>query len=343
MGNSQSDIELNSILANNEESINRIKTDFQINGYSFIDLSEEFKNNIQIFANKMQDFLQLNDDEKKQHSEYSSLFYKEQLHFLTNKSSNIPHVNKMNNFMNAFMLRLTDILFNPNYEEKQYLTIYDKHSPCGLFDVVQYKNNNQLGKSDNNDFYVTSHADPGLYYLNIYNDENCLKFFNYKTNSWEDAPLNSAILFCGKAAKTLYNYKPALHRVLFLNKNRMSIWYEVGVKSQVTSDDLEKSVTKTTSKVTSDDLEKSVTKTTSQVTWFDLDTSRAVKCKGIKIIVEYDHNKFKHLDTYIEEDATLLDLKKVLEERVGIPMTKVASPSIQQIDSHKKEFKKYYG
>lgn len=167
----------------------------------------------------------------------------------------------------------------------------EKFNWTGLLDIVRYKPNIK-----DKEYYVSEHVDPGLFSLNIYSDSNGMQFYDYSINKWVDLPQGYGVIFCGQAA-TIYSKIPAArHRVLNNNKGRFSIWYEVGVKSQI----------QPKYKITKKRLEQPIQKKMMDVDVYFNSSSRT---KSFKVPV----------------DGTLLNIKKQLEIGEGIPISKSIS------------------
>jgi hypothetical protein len=146
------------------------------------------------------------------------------------------------------------------------------------------------------EYYVSEHVDLGLFSLNIYSNSNDMQFYDNLIKAWIDMPQGYGAIFCGQAA-TIYSQIPAArHRVLNNNKGRFSIWYEVGVKSQIQQKH----------KIIKKQLVQHVHK------------------KMMKIDVHFDSSS-KIKSFMVPVDGTLLDIKRQMEIGEGIPISKSVS------------------
>lgn len=132
--------------------------------------------------------------------------------------------------MDLLMTKLTmSSVFNLSKKDMNYLSIFGE-SRGGLLDIVSYKPNIDISK---NPYYVTEHVDPGLFSLNIYSDASGMQFYDNVDKKWFELKMGYGVIFCGQAAKTLLDFTLALHRVMNNGIGRFSVWYEVGIKSQL--------------------------------------------------------------------------------------------------------------
>jgi isopenicillin N synthase-like dioxygenase len=234
---------LNDILKNDDIALDNVISDLKKRGWCFIKFSELFNTTIQNFSCDMKKFFESDKETKKKYSYshtigYYELPFKQHFKILTG-NYNLPNtkgttletsVEKLSRLMDKLMLKLTlSPIFNITKKDAEYLSIFG-NDKAGLLDIVKYTPNIDIKERP---FYVNQHVDPGLFSFNIFSDASGMQFYDQETKSWYEMPMGYGAIFCGQAAKTLLNFSPAIHRVVNNGIGRMSIWYEVGIKSQL--------------------------------------------------------------------------------------------------------------
>jgi len=82
------------------------------------------------------------------------------------------------------------------------------------------------------------HSDPGLFVLSLSSSSAGLQLKDHATDTWVDSPIDQneiGILWAGDSAVKASNgkIKPGIHRVLYGNKPRISLWHEINTADQV--------------------------------------------------------------------------------------------------------------
>lgn len=113
----------------------------------------------------------------------------------------------------------------------------EEHTEYGMLDIVQY-HNRCLGTAvvaGEGAYNVAPHGDPGLFALSVFSDEPGLELYDPVTASWVKPPLDAGVLWCGFAAEeaTGGRVRSGIHKVGTSASKRMTIWYEVCVRSQI--------------------------------------------------------------------------------------------------------------
>jgi isopenicillin N synthase-like dioxygenase len=245
-------VNMNDILEERKEIISFVNFELKTNGWCFVKFSNAFNNFLKNSVEKINKFFDLPNNIKSNYQYenglgYKTFFYKDHLHVLTG-NYNIPNFDEILNkseiekdaakviknisfSMDKSMLRLTNILskhvFNLTLEHAEKISIYGKEK-AGLLDFVKYK---KISMDKN--ILVKEHCDPGLMSVNIYSDAPGMQFYDILTSTWITMPLGYGAIFCGQAAKMFSNIPAAKHRVFNNGTGRFSIWYEIGVKSQL--------------------------------------------------------------------------------------------------------------
>jgi len=324
----QTQITLNKILNNDETTLKTVRNKLKTKGWCFIKFSDYVSKTAEIYSEDFKNFFSLKPQIKEKYSYnynigYYDTSFKQHFKFLTG-NYNVPDTrlkvfntkeeqnmnqsaNELSNFMDEIMKKLTlSPLFNLTKEKTKYLSIFGDNK-AGLLDVVNYKPNINI---KTNPYFVTEHVDPGLFSMNIFSSASGMQFFDPETKSWHELPSNCGVIFCGQAAKTLCGFTPAVHRVLNNGIGRLSIWYEVGVKSQLQSKDKIKKIAKQKSLEREDKIEVNV----------KIENTKFNELTGIPISTDIKHKIYT-----VPKNGTIYDIKSQIEFDFGPPMSKVVS------------------
>jgi isopenicillin N synthase-like dioxygenase len=327
-------VNVGNILRNDEKTIEKVKNNLKKRGWCFVKFSDLFKNNAKKVTKDIKRFFSLDSAIKEKYSYnynigYYNLTFKQHLKILTG-NYNVPDLKQnsdtdtigerdmkkalieLSNVMDNLMLKLTlSQIFGLKKEQMTNLSIFGDNK-AGLLDIVSYKPNIDISDRP---FYVSEHVDPGLFSLNIYSDASGMQFYDNENKKWYEMPPNCGVIFCGQAANTLLNYSPAIHRVVNNGIGRLSVWYEVGIKSQLQPKENIKRISNL------------------------FDNGRNGDEKKIKINVKIEEkstNVPKYKSMFIPANGTVSDIKKRIELFGGAPMSKSVSisPSKSEEKSH---------
>ena len=267
--NKQMIFDLNKILTLNDfTEINRMKNEFEVNGWCFVLLPTELIPDSTLMT-LLSEFFQ-EDSGKERYSQhrkiygYSKVNHKEGIKLLTGKClqgfvihSLVPELmieplNYLCQALDAATKRLIEVL-------DQYLVFYDRPSlrrlrqnadlppsrqHFGMLDIVSYFNNKNGFKPPENgetteEVNCVPHYDPGLLSISILSTLEGLQLKNMTTNEWIDGPFerNIGVIWLGEIASriTRNRLKPGIHRVIYPQeaKRRLTIWYEVCTVEQL--------------------------------------------------------------------------------------------------------------
>lgn len=315
---------MNNIMLEKKEAILFLRSELIKKGWCFVKFSDTYNSFVADDVKKIENFFDLPNNVKlkyqyEQGIGFKTFDFKDHLHVLTGNYKipnfdNVPDksetekvaaetINTIANGLDRTMVRLTNILskylFKLTTEKAQMLSITG-NDHAGLLDFVKYK---PIQKQK--EMYVKEHCDPGLFSVNIYSDSFGMQFYDPISKEWTSLPQGYGVIFCGTAAKMLCGIPAAKHRVVNNGTGRFSIWYEVGVKSQ-------------------------------------LPEKNKIKRKEIipEKLISSENEKYKTIDVYVYEEADgpdakptkyefdkgindkLCYLKLKLEEDTGIPTSK---------------------
>jgi isopenicillin N synthase-like dioxygenase len=312
----QTEITLENILKNDDNVLRKVRLLLKKRGWCFVKFSSSLQSNIKNVHEKLKYFFSEDSKIKKKYSYtynigYYDSSFKQHLKILTGnyntpnlESRNTDSINEKNmknstsqlsKTMDNIMKKLTlSSLFNLTNEQTKYLSTFSSDN-AGLLDIVSYKPNIDISRTP---YYVSEHVDPGLFSLNFFSNASGMQFYDSETKKWYELSHGYGVIFCGQAAKKLCNFTPALHRVLNNGMGRFSMWYEVGIKSQLQpKKDIKKIVSLPENKAISP-----MMKVTAKV-----NSERKV--------------------VFVPKDGTLFDLKKAIEDNNGPPTSKIIQPS----------------
>jgi isopenicillin N synthase-like dioxygenase len=321
-------VHLTDILFSKPDAIKQAQTNLKNNGWCFVSLGDKFKKYVNNIAQDVKTFFKSPEEIKQQYQYeyrygYTHLQTKDTYRLVTGDYvSNdvyecIVGMKKFSLVMDTIMSHLTQILSNNIFglktEHKNQLLMYDDVK-TGLLDFVQYVPNT-LQK-----YYVTEHVDPGLFSLNVLSDCKGMEFFSAK-KKWISMPDNVGVIFCGTFANQ-FGYPAARHRIVNRGLHRFSIWYEVGLKSQVPEKTLivKKShiddLTDMNKLMTIDvEIEKVYIKSVDDYLDGSIGTYSGVPKK-----IEQKYSQ--HMTVNVPISGTVADIKMAIENSTGRPMAK---------------------
>lgn len=302
------------ILENDAYYLKILKNNLLSNGWCFVKFGDYFNEKMLFHAKNIKQFFNKEENIKNNYSYSHNIGYYQnnfKQHFkIMTGDYNLPNLQEQKNdtsiksmiFISKLMDKLMKTLFintkNSVFElqndDLQYLSV-NNNQTIGLLDFVEYKNNTER------EYFVAEHVDPGLFSLNIYCDQKGMEFYDYTTKKWIEMPLGYGAIFCGQAAKTLCNIPPCKHRVVNYNKKRLSIWYEIGVKSQIPT----KNIIKKISHISQPNIKP--------------------KLSQYEVYIE-DIKENLVLNLGETQNLTIFDLKKGIENsKFGLPTSKIMS------------------
>jgi large subunit ribosomal protein L40e len=101
----------------------------------------------------------------------------------------------------------------------------------GMLDLVYYYGNKR------DEYMVAPHGDPGLFSLSLFSNGAGLEMLHTPSGQWLPVPQSAgvAVLWCGATAMEVTDgrIKAGWHRVVPLQKPRLTMWYEVCVVDQI--------------------------------------------------------------------------------------------------------------
>jgi isopenicillin N synthase-like dioxygenase len=324
-------INISKILDNDDIHIKMLKKSLILNGWCFVKFGDYFNEKTIFHAENIKKFFNKTNKEKNNYSyEYNIGYYqndfKQHFKILTGDYS-LPKVSGyekdaslksmvfisvlMDKLMQKILLNMKTKIFNLKDIDMECLSVNNTET-IGLLDFVEYKKNTQR------EYFVGEHVDPGLFSLNIYSNQKGMEFYDYQEKKWIEMPLGYGAIFCGQAAKTLCNFPPAKHRVKNHNAERLSIWYEIGIKSQIPNKNLI---------VKKNKIEK-IYDITKMPLFFVENTKRDL----YKVVVE-DINNFVNIYLDASAKPKVIDLKREIENSsMGLPVSKVMHVETMKIE-----------
>jgi isopenicillin N synthase-like dioxygenase len=330
-------VHLTDILFSKLDAIKQVQINLKNDGWCFVSLNDKFNKYVNGAAQDVKTFFNSSEINKQKYEYeyrygYTHLPTKDTYRLVTGNYMSddvydcIMGMKKFSLVMDDIMGHLTQVLskniFGLKVEHKNQLLMYDDVK-TGLLDFVQYVPNTPQK------YYVTEHVDPGLFSLNVLSDYKGMEFYSVK-KGWISMPDDVGVIFCGTFANQ-FGYPAARHRIVNHGVTRFSIWYEVGLKSQVPAKSLivkkpyMNDTTKNDKFMPIDiEIEKVYTKSAD-----DYSDSIYVTVPTKKT----EHKYSKHMTVSVPVLGTVADIKMAIENNGGNPMAKsiYIPPSINPI------------
>lgn len=240
-------IPLDRILQNDKKALIIISGELKTRGYTFIRLTPELIEQINICMPIIDKFFSEPVNYKKLYVKppifgYFNVQHKESFRLLTGarlSEHKLPYnfdkiknlVQTLDQLMHSLALICSPVLF-PNLMSKAKelnIPLFNMQKQWGMFDIAKYHNTGLRSELN-----CKEHFDPGLLSLSIRSTEPGLQLKD-EFGRWIKVPNDDAIavLWAGKAANDINsNIKAGIHRVVNNDKPRIGIWYEISTAEQ---------------------------------------------------------------------------------------------------------------